>query len=161
MLAGRVAPHAKTGAASRAARERESMPDVNIWAVLVAALTSFMLGGAWYGKALFGEVWNREAGRGEKKPPETKSGDGHHPTGVYVVSFLFALLAAYVFAIYLGHTTVLDGLERGFLVGACVVAASFGINYMFAGRSWTMWLIDGGYHTVQFTIYGLILGAWH
>ena len=41
-----------------------------------------------------------------------------------------------------------------------MVAASFGINYQFANRSALMWLIDGGYHTVQFGIYGLILGLW-
>lgn len=133
------------------------MPDVNIWAVLAAALTAFLLGGVWYGAAMFGNAWNREAGRGENKPSQ-----GHHPTGVFVVSFLFALLSAYVFAIWLGRSaSVMEGVERGFLVGAGLVAASFGINYMFAGRSWTMWLIDGGYHAVQFTLYGLVLGAWH
>ena len=41
------------------------------------------------------------------------------------------------------------------------VAMSFGINYAFAGRSFRLWLIDGGYHTLQFTLYGLILGLWH
>ena len=28
-------------------------------------------------------------------------------------------------------------------------------------RSFKLWLIDGGYHTLQFTLYGLILGLWH
>src|SRR6185503_7917031 len=52
----------------RSARGPPRMPDVNIWAVLVAALTAFLLGGMWYGASLFGNAWNREAGRGEKKP---------------------------------------------------------------------------------------------
>jgi hypothetical protein len=43
---------------------------------------------------------------------------------------------------------------------AVIVAASFGINYKFANRPTVMWLIDGGYHAVQFTIYGAILGLW-
>jgi len=30
----------------------------------------------------------------------------------------------------------------------------------FANRPTVLWLIDGGYHTVQFTIYGAILGLW-
>ena len=51
-------------------------------------------------------------------------------------------------------------LCQGLLVGAGFVAMSFGINYQFANRSTTLWLIDGGYHTVQFAIYGLILGLW-
>jgi hypothetical protein len=49
---------------------------------------------------------------------------------------------------------------QGLLVGAGVVAASFGINYQFANRPAILWLIDGGYHSVQFAIYGVILGLW-
>ena len=51
-------------------------------------------------------------------------------------------------------------LLQGVLVGAGIVAASYGINYQFANRSTTLWLIDGGYHTVQFVLYGLIIGLW-
>lgn len=49
----------------------------------------------------------------------------------------------------------------GFAAGLCWVALSFGINYLFAGHSLKLWLIDGGYHTLQFTLIGLILGLWH
>lgn len=34
------------------------------------------------------------------------------------------------------------------------------VNYRFANRPTLMWLIDGGYHTVQFTICGVIVGLW-
>ena len=44
--------------------------------------------------------------------------------------------------------------------GAGLVAASFGINYQFANRKGVLWLIDGGYHTLQFAIYGVIIGLW-
>jgi hypothetical protein len=44
--------------------------------------------------------------------------------------------------------------------GGRLRSASFGINYQFANRGATLWLIDGGYHTLQFLIYGLILGLW-
>jgi hypothetical protein len=27
-------------------------------------------------------------------------------------------------------------------------------------RSLKLWLIDGGYHTVQFILFGLVLGLW-
>ena len=52
-------------------------------------------------------------------------------------------------------------MAYGLLAGAGMVAASFGINYQFANRSLTLWLIDGGYHTVQFLLFGLVLGLWH
>jgi hypothetical protein len=54
----------------------------------------------------------------------------------------------------------LQRLCKALLLGAGLVAACFGINYQFANRSTVMWLIDGGYHTVQFGVYGLILGMW-
>jgi hypothetical protein len=33
---------------------------MNIWAVSVAAVSSFLLGGLWYSPALFGGIWNAE-----------------------------------------------------------------------------------------------------
>jgi hypothetical protein len=47
------------------------------------------------------------------------------------------------------------------MIGLAWVATSFGINYAFAQRSFKLWLIDGGYHVLQFTVYGLVLGLWH
>ena len=44
------------------------------------------------------------------------------------------------------------------MAGIGFVAASFGINYQFAQRSFKLWLIDGGYHAIQFVLCGLILG---
>lgn len=133
------------------------MDGINIWAVIVAAVSAFLLGGLWYSKPLFGTLWNREAGFGEKKA------DGHgHPARVFGVSFAFALLSAFAFALWLGPDPPLQrALVRGFMTGFCFVAASFGINYQFANRSTLMWAIDGGYHTAQFLIFGLVLGLWH
>ena len=132
------------------------MLEVNIWAVLLAAGSAFMLGGLWYSAALFGNAWNREAGRGPKlEGPK-------HPARVFGVSFLFALISAWAFALWLGPAPELSrAVLWGAVAGAAFVAASFGINYQFADRSTKLWLIDGGYHTVQFTLYGLVLGLWH
>jgi hypothetical protein len=45
------------------------------------------------------------------------------------------------------------GLGAGVSAGLCWVAASFGINYLFERRPLGLWLINGGYHTLQFTLY--------
>jgi hypothetical protein len=45
--------------------------------------------------------------------------------------------------------------------GLCWVAASFAINCLFECRPLKMLLINGGYHALQFTLYGLIPGLWH
>jgi hypothetical protein len=125
----------------------------NHWAVLLAAVSSFMLGGLWYSPVLFGNAWNAENGGVQS---------AGHPAKVFGVSFVFSLLAAIAFAMLLGPAPELSrALGMGVLVGFACVAASFGINYQFANRSFKLWLIDGGYHTAQFVLFGLVLGLWH
>jgi len=132
------------------------MAGINWWAVLAAALASFLLGGPWYSRALFLNAWQREAG--DTRVP----GADRHPARVFGLAFLFSLVAASCFATVLGPRPALStALVYGLLAGAGMVAASFGINYQFANRSLTLWLIDGGYHTVQFLLFGLVLGLWH
>jgi len=128
---------------------------VNYLAVIVAAASAFMLGGLWYSKALFGEVWNRESGQ---RVSETKK---RHPSVVFGVSYLLSFASALVFAAFLpDQTTLSEATLFGLIIGMAWVATSFGINYGFGSRSLTLWAIDAGYHTLQFTLYGLILGAW-
>jgi len=130
------------------------MEQINLLAVLVAALSSFMLGGLWYSKLLFGPAWQRA----ESDNRDSKQG---HPAKVFGLSFAFALVAAFAYALLMpAASSVTAALVQGALVGAGLVAASFGINYQFANRKGVLWLIDGGYHTVQFAIYGVILGLW-
>ena len=126
---------------------------MNIWAVLLAAVSSFVLGGLWYSEALFGRSWNAENG-GVKQAA--------HPARVFGIAFVFSLVAAVAFAIWLGPAPSLGAaLKAAGLAGFGFVAASFGINYQFAQRSFKLWLIDGGYHTAQFLLFGLVLGLWH
>lgn len=126
---------------------------VNYLAVVVAALSSFLLGGLWYSPKLFGPTWQLAAGDTRKKEA--------HPARVFGVSFLFALVAAFAYAVLIpAPASVAAASVQGLLIGAGVVATSFGINYQFANRKDVLWLIDGGYHTLQFGIYGAILGAW-
>ena len=127
---------------------------VNYLAVLVAAVSSFLLGGLWYSPKLFGPTWQHAAGDTRKKE------DGH-PAKVFGISLLFALVAAYAYAVLIPlQANVVAAGVQGLLVGAGLVATSFGINYQFANRNSALWLIDGGYHTLQFGVYGVILGAW-
>jgi hypothetical protein len=130
------------------------LQDINLWAVFVAALSVFALGGIWYTPMLFGKIWLTEESR-------EKAQKRHSPL-VFIISFLLSLAAALVFAIFLGPNPNLTyALGAGFTVGVSWLATSFGINYLFAGRSLKLFLIDAGYHVVQFSLYGLILGLWH
>jgi hypothetical protein len=131
------------------------MGELNYWAVLLAAASSFLLGGLWYSPALFGTRWNRENG----SDPKAKHG---HPARVFGVSFICAVVAAAAFAWWIGPKPPLaSALCYGLVAGLCFVAACFGINYQFAQRSTLLWAIDGGYHVAQFLLFGLVLGLWH
>ena len=131
------------------------MPDVNWLAVLAAAISAFLLGGLWYSPALFGKSWQRAAGLSDE---QLKAGN---PGKVFGGSFVLALVAAATFAMFLGKLPVGTATAYGFCAGLTWVAASFGINYLFERRSFGLFLVNGGYHTLQFTLYGLILGLWH
>ena len=130
------------------------MHDLNWLAIIAAAVSAFVLGGLWYGP-LFKHAWCRETGM----DPNAKPG---HPARTFGVAFVAALVAAFGFAAYIGpQPALLEAVHAGLFVGVMFVATSFGINYAFAQRSLKLWLIDGGYHTLQFMLYGLILGLWH
>lgn len=127
--------------------------EINWLAVVAAATSSFLLGGVWY-SALFAKPWAAAAGVSEA---QLKSGN---PALIFGGSFALALLASASFAFFLGKTDAGTGALYGLTAGLCWVAASFGINYLFERKSLTLFLINGGYHALQFTLIGLILGAW-
>lgn len=132
------------------------MHDINVFAVIVAAASSFVLRALWYATPAFGALWEREIGRDGRKP------GGHDPAIVFGSAFVLAFIAALVFALFLGPKPTVDfAVKAGFATGLFWVATSVGINYLFAGRSLRLFLVDGGYHTAQFTLFGLILGLWH
>ena len=132
------------------------MPEVNDLVAIAAAVATFLLGGLWYSPALFGKAWQREAGVTEERMKSANM------TLIFGLTFVLSLIAAWVFALFLGPRPPLAlGLGAGFSAGLCWVAASFGINYLFERKSLKLWLINGGYHTLQFSAIGLILGLWH
>ena len=127
----------------------------NVFAVLAAAVSAFFLGGLWYSKVLFGAVWQRETGLTDEQAAA-------HAARTFGLSFLLSAVAALTFALFLGkEATAGFGAAAGFTAGLCWVANSFGINYLFEKKGLKLFLVNGGYHTIQYTLIGLILGLWH
>ena len=132
------------------------MPDINWLAALAAAVSSFVIGGLWYSKAMFLKAWQRGAGLSDD---QLQKG---HPVKIFGGALVLSIIAAAVFALFLGPDPEVGfATSAGFAAGLCWVAASFGINYLFERKSFTLFLVNGGYHTVQFTVFGLVLGLWH
>lgn len=131
------------------------MPEFNLWAVLAAAVSGFVLGGLWYSPVLFGRAWQREAGLSDAQLA------GANMALVFGLSFVLCAIASFVFAMFLGpRPPIALGLGAGFSAGLCWVGASFGINYLFERKSFKLFAINAGYHTLQFTLIGLILALW-
>ena len=132
------------------------MSDINHLAVITAAISAFIIGGLWYAPPVFGKAWQRAAGLSDQQLA------GGNPAKIFGGGFILSLIAAYVFAMFLGPKPALGfALGAGFSAGLCWVATSFGINYLFERRNGKLFLINGGYHTLQFTMFGLVLGLWH
>lgn len=129
------------------------MPEVNWLAVLLCAVSSLALGGLWYSPLLFARPWQRAAGLSDADLA------GGNMAAIFALAFVLSLIAAAVFAMFLGRGMGLwPSVAAGAAAGAFWVGASLGVNYLFERRSIVHWLINAGYHTLQFTLFGLILG---
>jgi hypothetical protein len=132
------------------------MPEVNVWAVLAAGVASMVLGGLWYSPVLFGNAWMRASGLTEERARSANMAK------VMGTAFVLAVVGAAVFAMFLGPRPAPGfAAAAGLSAGLCWVAGSFGINYLFEQRPLRLFAINGGYHTLQYTLIGLILGLWH
>ena len=128
------------------------MPEVNWIAIVVAAAASFLLGGVWYSNAMFGKVWQREVGLTDEQMKNSNM------VKIFGLTLILCLLAAWMFATFLGPRPSLAlGFGAGFSAGLFWVASSFGIQYLFERRGVKLFLINGGYHTLQFTLIGGII----
>lgn len=128
--------------------------NINWWSVFLAALSSFLIGGLWYGP-LFGKIWMTEFGftieeLEKRSAPKT-----------FGLSFGLALIAAIILEMFIGHTADLQmGLGAGFFAGIGWVATFTGIQYLFEMKSLKVFMVNAGFSVTSLTIMGLILGAW-
>ena len=72
------------------------MIEMNYFAVVAAAVSAFLLGGIWYAKPVFGKAWMAASGVTKERAAEANQAK------VFGVAFVWSLLGAYVFAMFLG-----------------------------------------------------------
>lgn len=127
--------------------------DINWLAVIVAAVAAFLVGAVWYSPLLFAKAWMREVGLSEA---ELAKGSMAKTMGT---AFVLTLVSTLVFHMFLGpHPGVQFAAGAGFAAGLFWVALAKGVDYLFERRSFKLFLINGGHHTVVFTVMGLVLG---
>lgn len=124
---------------------------VQWWAVVAAAASMFVLGGAWYG-ALFARRWQALVGLTDA---EVATGTGR----VFTVAALASLVVAAVLGLFLGaDATAVEGAVAGGLAGLGWVAPAMVMTAAFERRRVALTAIDVAYHVVAFTLAGALLG---
>lgn len=129
---------------------------INIWAVLVAAFCSFLIGGVWYSPIMFAKTWMRENGLNDEA---LRKGN---PALIFGGSFVTALVMAFNLAAFLGDeaTDWVWGLTAGALAGIGWVAMAIGMIYLFERKSLKLFFINAGYQVINLMVMGLIIGLW-
>jgi len=129
--------------------------EINYLAVIFASLAAFFLGFLWY-SVIFAKPWQKLIGmKGDGKGAQPPS-----LAKLLIGSLILEIIMAFNLAAFIGpHADWLFGLSAGIAAGLGWVALAFGVNYMFEGKSFQLWLINAGYNTVVFAVMGLIIGA--
>ncbi|MBD2842597.1 DUF1761 domain-containing protein [Erythrobacter rubeus] len=128
------------------------MIEADLWAVLAATVSAFVLGGLWYG-LIFAKAWQVQAGITDEQLAS------QNQVKIFSIAFLLALIAAFIFGEFLGPKPDFSfAVGAGVSAGLAWVAATLGIIYLFEQRPLGHWLINGGYATLQFALFGLIFG---
>jgi hypothetical protein len=128
---------------------------INIFAVLTAAISSFVLGGLWY-SVLFKTVWMKA---NEFNDSHLKKGN---PAVIFGLSFLLMLIMAANLAAFIGgeQASLTWGMTAGGLAGLGWVALALTVTALFERRSFRYVLINGAYWIVAFILMGGIVGGW-
>ena len=128
---------------------------INWLAILVAAISSFALGSLWYAKPVFGGIWQKLIARTDEEIKNASM------VKIFGLSFLLTLVMAINLAMFIGPDQgAAFGLFAGAAAGIGWVAMSLGVNYLYEGRSFRLWLINAGYMSLALAIMGTIIGAW-
>jgi hypothetical protein len=128
---------------------------LNYPAILVAALSGFMLGAVWYSPILFANAWLKGAGLSNE---EVQKGN---KAKIFGSTFVLFLIMAFVLALFVNHgnANAAWGAGVGFHAGLLTFSA-IAIHSLFELKGWKLILINGGYSMVSLIIMGAILGAW-
>jgi len=137
-----------------------SFAGVSQAAVILAAATSFLFGGIWYG--MLSGPWMAAANINPARIQGHGKGGGAI-LAPYVIAFLGQLVMAFFLAGLLAHlgagqVTIKNGLLAAASVWAGFVIAPMAVNHAFQGAKPALTLIDGGHWLGVLLLQGAIIG---
>jgi hypothetical protein len=136
------------------------IPEINYWAVVLATLSSMVVGSIWYTPKVFGNRWMRLA----KVSPEGNASAAFVP-------ILVTLLVSFVTAWVLAGATVLswhfyggafwwNAIVTAVVLWAGFTAARFITHDAFEGRPSSLTVLNIAHELVTVAIMAVIIGVW-
>ena len=136
------------------------IPDINYWAVILATLSSMVVGSIWYTPKVFGNYWMRVA----KVTPSGKASAAVGPILVtLVVSFVTAWVlagAAFIAADFYGGGFFVNAIVTAIILWAGFTAARFITHDAFEMRPAGLTLLNIAHEFVTIVVMALIIGVW-
>jgi hypothetical protein len=136
------------------------IPEVNIWAVLLATASSMVIGSIWYAKAVFGRYWMKAVGHTEES---MRSGG----TGAIIVTVIVSFITAWVLAgaaaiaqNFYGGNFLANTLLTGLILWAGFTAARMITHDAFDRRPWGLTALNLAHELVTILVMALIIGLF-
>ncbi len=131
--------------------------DINLFAVLLAAVAYMGIGAAWYSPILFGNLWMQERGI---KPGEISAEAAKKAMLSMIVVALVMATGLALILNKLNITTVDGALESGLLLWAALTAPPLATAVLYENQSIKVYVISVAYHLVATLTMAIILAAW-
>lgn len=133
----------------------------NFWAILVAAVATFVIGALWY-TALFGKVWMRLHGYADNTP-EQMAQMQRAARKTYAVSFVGYMAMAAALSL-LADYIVLESATQAIKLAGLIFVGFVGpvglIANLYSDKALAAWLIDAGYQLLYLIIMSLLVTVW-
>jgi len=135
-------------------------PDINYWAVVLATLSSMVVGSIWYTPRVFGNYWMKTAG-------VTPSGNSKDAVWPIVITLLVSFVTAWVLAgaafiawDFYGGSFLVNAIVTAIVLWAGFTAARFITHDAFDGRPSGLTVLNIAHEFVTLVIMALIIGVW-
>lgn len=135
------------------------VPTINYIAVILAMLSSMVVGFIWYTPRVFGKLWMRLTG----VVPGENGGAVRPIIVTVVVSFITAWVlagAADISFHFYGGSFLGNAIWTAVILWAGFTAARFITHDQFDKRPWRLTVLNCAHELVTIAIMGLIIGVW-
>jgi len=135
-------------------------PEINYIAVVLATVSSMIVGSIWYTPKVFGNYWMKAANITQSH----KASDAVRPILItVVVSFITAWVlagAAYISWDFYGGSFFVNALVTTIILWAGLTAARFITHDAFDGRPAGLTVLNVAHEFVTLVIMAIIIGVW-